>query len=240
MVQGAVDGEIQPLLAALSGKAEVRIHAWTYWTGTIAGRKVVVARTGVGPINAVASTTLGVERFKPNAIINQGTAGAHNPELKLWDIVVGERTLDYSGWKSEHGDEGTGIRPDRWRPHAFTLHEPGGNVAQYNWFSGDRALIEAAMRLKNPRGRVKRGVIGSAFQFNREIDMLKALRGVFGTDTEDMESAYAAGAALALSTPLVAIRMISDSEFHHPTFERIAGKYCAEFVLQLVRQLPPR
>jgi adenosylhomocysteine nucleosidase len=96
------------------------------------------------------------------------------------------------------------------------------------------------MQLKNPRGRVKRGVIGSAFQYNREIDMLKALRGVFGTDTEDMESAYAAGAALALSTPLVAIRMISDSEFHHPTFERIAGQYCAEFVLQLVRQLPPR
>jgi hypothetical protein len=32
--------------------------------------------------------------------------------------------------------------------------------------------------------------------------------------------------------------MISDSEYNHPTFERVAGQYCAEFVVEVVRRLP--
>jgi nucleoside phosphorylase len=53
-----------------------------------------------------------------------------------------------------------------------------------------------------------------------------------------MESAFVAGAATVLGVPWVAIRIVSDSEYHHPTFERIAGQYCAEFVLEMVRSLP--
>jgi hypothetical protein len=32
--------------------------------------------------------------------------------------------------------------------------------------------------------------------------------------------------------------MISDSEYNHPTFERVAGQYCGEFIVELVRSLP--
>jgi hypothetical protein len=53
-----------------------------------------------------------------------------------------------------------------------------------------------------------------------------------------MESVFAHGVAVAFGTPFLAIRMISDSEWNHPTFERIAGRCCAEFVLDLVRSLP--
>src|SRR5690242_10294605 len=108
LIQGAVDGELQPLLAALQDKKEVRIAAWTYWTGTMAGKRVVVSRTEMGPINAAAATALGIREFQPAVVINQGTAGANNPELKVFDIVVGERTTDYGAWKSAHGDLGTG------------------------------------------------------------------------------------------------------------------------------------
>jgi hypothetical protein len=94
------------------------------------------------------------------------------------------------------------------------------------------------MKLENPRGRVISGNIGSAYQFNREIDYLSWANRTFGTDSEDMESAYAHGAATAMNTRFLAIRMISDSEWTHPVFERIAGQYCAEFVLALIRALP--
>src|SRR5215470_4470361 len=89
MVEGAVDGELQPLLAALKEKKEITIASWTYWTGKIGAKSVVISRTEMGPINAAAATALGIERFHPAAVINQGTAGAHDPALSLWDIVVG-------------------------------------------------------------------------------------------------------------------------------------------------------
>ena len=83
-----------------------------------------------------------------------------------------------------------------------------------------------------------RGNIGSGYEYNRELDMIAWLHKTYGTDSEDMESAYANGAATGLNTPFLAVRIISDSEYNHPVFERIAGQYCAEFVLELIWALP--
>jgi len=116
LVQGAIDAEIQPLLAALEGPRVTQISAWTFWEGRIGSQRVVVSRTEMGPINAVAATVLGVERYKPMLIINQGTAGAHNPALGLWDIVIGEQTVDYSAYSSEHTDAGSGVQPRAGNP----------------------------------------------------------------------------------------------------------------------------
>jgi len=240
LVQGAVDGELQPLLTALEGARSRQISAWTFWEGRIGAKRVVVSRTEVGPINAVAATVLGIERYQPGLVINQGTAGAHNPDLRLWDIVVGERTVDYGAYTSEHGDAGSGINPARWKPDPHRLRLDGRQGTSFYTFSGDARAIEAAAAMKNPRGRVVRGTIGSAPQYNRELDMIASIRARYGTDSEDMESAFAHGAATGLRTRFLAIRMISDSEYSHPHLERVAGQYCSEFVLELVRSLPQR
>ena len=108
-MQGAIDYELQPLLDALEGRRSRQISAWTFWEGRIGAKQVVVSRTEVGPINAVAATVLGIEHYQPSLIINHETAGAHNPELRLWDIVVGERTVDYGAYTSDHADAGSGI-----------------------------------------------------------------------------------------------------------------------------------
>src|SRR2546425_4733858 len=52
LVQGAIDEELQPLLAALQGRKQIHVGAWTYWAGKIGDTQVVVSRTEVGPINA--------------------------------------------------------------------------------------------------------------------------------------------------------------------------------------------
>jgi nucleoside phosphorylase len=52
-----------------------------------------------------------------------------------------------------------------------------------------------------------------------------------------MESAFAAGAAAGFGVRFVAVRIISDSEFHSPEFQRIAGEYCAAFVVDVVKRL---
>jgi len=235
MIQGAVDWELQPLLAALEHKKERQIEAWTYWTGNIGRLSVVLARTGVGPINATASTLVGIENFHPKAVINQGTAGGHDPNLQLYDIVLGEKTVDFGAYQSEHGDAGSGTKPDRWHP---AFHKLNGVV--YRAFVGDPELMAEALQVRNERGRVVKGTVGSAFQYNRELDRIAWLRRTYGTDSEDMESAFAAGIATAMHVPFLAIRILSDSEWNHPQLERKAGDYCAEFSVKLARRMEER
>jgi len=238
LVQGALDAELQPLLQALDSPVRTRIAAWTFWRGRIGAKTVVISRTDVGPINAAAATTIAIREFRPKAIINQGTAGGHNRRLKLWDIVIGEKTTDFSAFQTEHGDEGTGVRPARWRPMPHHLRVDGDSLTAFPSFPGDPALVAAALRVPYSRGRVVRGAIGSAYQYIRELDHIRWLNKTYGTDSEDMESAYAAGVAVAMKVPFVAIRIISDTEWEHPTFEIIAGEYGARFVVDLIRRLP--
>jgi len=237
VVQGALDSELQPLLAALEDKEQIQIAAWTFWKGRIGGKRVIVSRTEVGPINAVASTTLAIVNFKPRLIINQGTAGANDPELKVFDIVVGETTVDYGAFRSSHADAGQGIDQSRWAPIPHRLRIDGKERKTYTRFACDEEAMRAALETPYKRGRVTKGVIGSAFEFNKEIDRLVWVRKTFGAASEDMESAFSAGAAEGFKTRFLAIRIISDSEFHSPKLEEIAGEYCAAFVVDVIRKM---
>ncbi len=240
MVQGAVDGELQPLLSALEGRRLVQIDAWTFWTGRIAGKSVVISRTEVGPLNATAATVIGIRFFRPGVVINQGTAGGHNRQLKLWDIIIGERTTDFSGLRQTHGDSGSGMRFEHWSPLYNRLRIDGREPITFESFAADASLVKAALAVPYTRGRVVPGNIGSALRFSRELDLIDWIRRTYKTDSEDMESAYAAGVATAMHVPFVAVRIISNTEWEHPTYETIAGQYGAEFVLQMVRSLPKR
>jgi adenosylhomocysteine nucleosidase len=240
VVQGAVDTELQPLLGALAGKEQIQIGAWTFWRGRIAGKTVVVSRTEVGSVNASTATTLAIVNFRPRLIINQGTAGAAIPDLKLFDIVVGEATVDYGVFRSTHADAGAGVDLSRWTPMPHRLRLDGAERVAFDRFPGDPAAVDAALKVANPRGRVVKGIIGTAFEFNREVDRLVWMNKTYGVVSEDMESAYAAGTATGFRTPFVAIRIISDSDFLGTEFQPIAGEYCAAFVLELVRSWPVR
>jgi adenosylhomocysteine nucleosidase len=237
VVQGAVDTELQPLLAALEGKEQIQIAAWTFWRGRIAGKTVVVSRTEVGPVNASTATTLAIVNFRPGLIINQGTAGAAVADLKLFDIVVGEAAVDYGAFRSTHADAGAGVDLSRWTPMPHRLRLDGKERVAFDRFPGAPAAIGAALKVPNPRGRVLKGIVGTAFEFNREVDRLVWMNRVYGVVSEDMESAYAAGTAAGFRTPFVAIRIISDSDFLGTEFQPVAGEYCAAFVLELIRLL---
>ncbi len=237
VVQGALDWELQPLLAALEGKEQIQIAAWTFWKGRIGDKSVVVSRTEVGPINAVAATTLAIINFRPTLIINQGSAGANDPELKVFDIVVGESTVDYGAYMSKHADAGQGIDMSRWSPLYHRLRLDGKDRVQFKSFPGDEEAMRVSLGTPYKRARVVKGVIGSAFEFNKEIDRLLWVRKTFGASSEDMESAYCAGVAAGFKTRSLAIRIISDSEFYAPELQEVAGEYCAAFVVDVIKRM---
>jgi hypothetical protein len=52
-----------------------------------------------------------------------------------------------------------------------------------------------------------------------------------------MEGLPARAEAEGFKTQFLAIRIISDSEFHSPKLEEAAGEYCAAFVVDLIRKM---
>ena len=225
-------------MSALTGATRIQIASWTFWRGRLGGRDVVVSRTEVGPINAVAATTLAIRTFHPKLIINQGTAGATDPDLRVFDIIVGEATVDYGGFRTPHVDAGGGSDQETWMRMPHRLRFGGDQRVELPVFPGDPDVLAAALAQPYAQGRVLKGIIGSAFQFNREVDRLDWIRRKYGAVSEDMESAYAAGAALGFNTPFLAIRIISDSDYYAPGIRPGAAERCAAFVAALVGRAP--
>ncbi len=238
LIQGAADSEVTPFVASLSGPTRVQLAAWTFWRGRLGDKRVVISRTGVGPINAAAATTLAIMTFHPRLIINQGTAGATGPDLRVFDIITGEATVDYGGFSTPHAEAGAGSDPSSWMRMMHRLRFEGDEDMPLPVFPGDPDVLALALQQSYEHGRVLKGVIGSAFEFNREVDRLSWIRHNYDAVSEDMESAFAAGAALGFNTPFLAIRIISDSDFYAPGVHPDAAQYCAGFVTSLVARLP--
>lgn len=236
LVQGAEISELAPLLEALEGRREVRIGTWYYWAGVIAGKRIVVSLTEVGPMNASAATALAIDRWKPRAIVNQGTSGAHDPRLKIRDIVLGAKNVEFNAYNTRPGKEGEGIALERITPKTTKMRIGSAeNRVAFTYFPSHPQLVEQALRIPYKLGRVLPGVVGSGHQWNRELDRIRWLRETYGSDVEDMESTYAAAVAYAFRIPFLSVRIVSDSEFHSPEFIRETGGDCARFVLDFIR-----
>src|SRR3984893_1133748 len=89
IVQGAMQLEIEKLAGRLDNSSVERVGGWTFWRGSLDGYPAIISKTLKGMSNAAAATVIGVEHYHPGAIVNQGTAGGHDPSLHLYAHVVG-------------------------------------------------------------------------------------------------------------------------------------------------------
>ena len=235
-VQGAVDTELTPLIEALGNPEPRTIHGYHFWEGAVAGRRVVVSRTEVGMVHAAVATTLLIREFEPSVILNQGTAGAVDPDLRVGDIVLGAKSAPFGAVRTANREHGRGVELDAWEPLPRLLRQ-GDERVPYTEFVADTHLLSTAKSTPYQGGRLIEGTVGSADQWNREIDKLLWAHETFGIASEDMESAAVHQTAQIFGVPFLAIRIISNSEHSDPEFRRELGLTCARYVLDVVKAL---
>lgn len=239
LVQGAMDMEVDYLVSQLEQPTKTQVGAWTFWKGSIDGKDVVVSQTEVGLVNASAATTLGVELFHPTVIINQGTSGGHDAALHTGDIVIGKQIVNIGSMRTERKELNV---PANYKDWIFfdvvqRIRDKNGEKQENSYFSSEEKLLKLAKSIKYSNGKVVEGVIGSADQWNRELERINYLHEKFGTSTEEMESVAAAQVAKSFEIPFIAIRVLSNTEIHNESFNPDTALWCQKYTLDFIKNL---
>lgn len=192
---GAMQEEIDLLLANLQDAVEMNRSGIRYHIGTLHGRKVAICKSGVGKVNAAIYTQVMIDRFEVNKIIFTGVAGALDPELNIGDIVI-------SSGAQQHDMDVTALGfPPGVIPYEETSEWPA-----------DAELVQLAKEAgeKAAPGRVKIGKVLSGDQFVADREKVRQLRETFGGACTEMEGAAVAQACALNGIPYVVIRSMSD------------------------------
>jgi len=232
IIQGAMDIEIKGFLDVMKNPQKIVLHNYNFWKGKIFDKNIIISKTEIGPVNAAVSSCIGIENFSPEIIINQGTCGAIIPELDNKDIIIGKYYVDYSGSKTQYLDYGEGSNPLKWTPLFYNIEE-----TEFKKIECDKFLTEQAKKIKYDKGKVVTGTIGSAFQWNMELDRLKWINKTFGIICEDMETAISAMTAKIYNVDFIGIRIISDNVITGQKFEPKVALHCSDFVLDFIKNL---
>ncbi len=244
LILGAVPQEISRLIASLQDVRKRSLWGIPYWEGSIGGRKVALAITGIGKVYTAMTATLFLAELAPRLVLMSGTGARINQALRTGDVIVAEML-------NEH-DYGSLTREDMvYRP----FNSPDDGIEIENRFVPLRPLLEAADRAiasyappevtsNGPPYRiaVRRGVVVSSDLFGMTELRIANLRTLFNADISEMESAPLARVCQTFGVPCLVVRAGSNAAQEAPNddylrFGPIAADQAARFTLHLLDHL---
>lgn len=225
---GAMEAEIALLKQSMTQVQTQVIGATTVYTGLLEGKNAVLCLSGIGKVNAAISTTILLEHFACDCIINTGSAGGLNLKLNIGDIVIGKEVahhdVDVTAFGYKYGQ--VPQLPERYFSHKTMI------------FAAEMAAGQVSADIKSHLG-----VIVSGDQFINSEEMLSRICGNFPDALAvEMEAAAIAQTCHQLNKPFVIIRAISDNgdsnaAVNFEVFLETAAVNSANLVRSLLRQM---
>lgn len=223
---GAMEEEVRLLRQQLHGLDTQTHVGFTYDLGHINDTEVILLRSGIGKVNAAISTTLLLDHYQPDAVINTGSAGGFHPDLEVGDIVISQTVLHHDVDVSVFG-YASGQVPGS--PHHF-LPDP--------------ELVRITQRAIESLGEVAHmhGQIATGDRFMHRPEDVTTTRTKFPEMIAcEMEAAAIAQTCHRFETPFVIIRSLSDiaGKDNAKTFAQYldqAATHSAKLILEIIRQ----
>ena len=222
---GAMKEEVDGICAMLENPSESEYLGITFFSGELFGKRVVVAKCGVGKVFASACASAMILMFSPSLIVNTGVGGGLKSGIRVLDTVVAETLCQHDMDTSPIGD-------------------PKGLISGINriYFESDKRAAEILRRAAEENGIVCHlGRIASGDQFVATAEQKKRIVEEFSADVCEMEGAAIAQAAYIGKTPFAVIRAISDgadesSSMDYMKFLPISAEKSMKLVLSLVKE----
>jgi adenosylhomocysteine nucleosidase len=226
VIIGAMEEEITLLKAQINHCQTKQIAHLEVFTGTIAQHTVCLVQCGIGKVASAAATALLIQAFKPDAVINTGSAGGFDPDLNIGDVVIASKLLHHDVNVTHFGYE-------------------LGQVPQMPlYYESDDNLIDIAEKAVSSLDnvQVKTGLVCSGDSFVGSDEAANNIKNNFS----DMKAVEMEGAAIAqvchlMDTPFVVIRSLSDiagktSTMSFEAYLETAAKNSASLVLNMITQ----
>ena len=220
----AEDKEVEAVVSIMSDINREKIYDIEIYVGKIKDVLCVVAKSGIGKVNAARTTQVIIDKFEVSAVINTGSAGALDSRLKIGDIVLS-----------------TGLIQHDFDVTAFG-REKGYVSGIGKIFEPEIRLIdacEAVLKLLNFSYYNGIIVTGDTFLSTREIK--SKIGEEFSAMCAEMEGAAVAQVCKLCGVPFVAIRSISDelsadAKIEFDKFLEVASKKCADIICNVVEK----
>jgi adenosylhomocysteine nucleosidase len=229
---GAMDSEVTLLKSALQNAQEEKVGGLTLSTGNIGQAHVVLAKCGVGKVNAALCAQIMIDRFSADCLINTGAAGGigADGELAVGDFVIGTEAVQYDFDVTAFG-------------HAKGYMCTGVQHEQPTIYHSDPLLVAAVERSATkwlPQFKLKNGRIATGDTFVSESRVKNELWQDFQATAAEMEGAAIAQTATANDIPFVIVRAISDladdsAATSYDEFEKEAAGISANIVIELLK-----
>jgi adenosylhomocysteine nucleosidase len=211
-ILGAFPKEVIMLKEQVANKEVHIIEEMEFVSGRLRGKKVTVAFTGIGKVNAAMTCGLMIEHFKPSEVIFTGIAGGVNPDLQFGDIVIGTKTAQHDlGLFTDDGIRQRGTR------------NPLTGMRNPVFFEADERLLavaeQAAKQVKlttittssgERKPKIVKGVIVTGDVFVSSASKSEELRSKLGAEVVEMEGAAVAQICYQRGIACLVIRSLSD------------------------------
>lgn len=205
---GAMAQEVSILVGQLDNAERYEHAGFVFHTGTRHGLEVVVLQSGIGKVNAAVGTAILLERHRPDAIINTGSAGGFASDLKIGDVIISDEV--------RHHDVDAVV-------FGYEMGQVPGMPAAY---VADSQLRDIARTAIDALGEVnvREGLIATGDAFMSDPARVAATRKQFPSMLAvEMEAAAIAQTCHLYQCPFVVIRALSDipgAENNHLSFEQ--------------------
>jgi adenosylhomocysteine nucleosidase len=224
---GAMEEEVTILRDQMEEREETVIANCEFSTGRINGVDVILLKSGIGKVNAAMATAILLERFRPNCVINTGSAGGFLAALNVGDIVISSEVVHHDVDVTAFG---------------YEYGQVPGMPARYQ---ADKTLIDIAKRGAQEISDVQvvTGLIATGDSFMNDPARVEFVRGKFPElCAVEMEAAAIAQVCTQFAVPFVIIRALSDiagkeSNISFEQFLDTAAKHSARLVISMLSLL---
>ncbi|MEH7884314.1 5'-methylthioadenosine/S-adenosylhomocysteine nucleosidase [Bacillus sp. JJ1609] len=224
---GAMDEEVELLRSKLIDREDTSLAGTEFYQGKIDSLEVVLLKSGIGKVNAALGTALLIEKFKPDFIINTGSAGGFHRDLNVGDVVISTEV--------RHHDVDVTIFG----------YEYGQVPRMPAYYSPDQRLVSIAVKSAEKINgiQVAEGLIASGDSFMNDPERVEFIRSKLpDLFAAEMEAAAIAQVAYQFEVPFVIIRSLSDiagkdSNISFDQFLETAAKNSAELILLMLEEL---
>lgn len=223
-ILGAMDIEVDGLKVLATDVTEEIVSGKTFILGKIHGRDVVIAKCGIGKVNAALGAEAMILKYSPELVINTGVAGSLTRDLSIGDIVIADNVCQHDFDTSPLGD------PIGLIPEVNLIKIPADNDAVCK-LEG----VISKLGLKSLTGTVASGDAFIASSEKKDF-----IVSTFNALACEMEGASIGQVCAVNGVPFAVLRALSDSADEgscsdYPAFCKVAAENSINVISEFIK-----